>query len=367
MRGYESENKPARVWYNPLNAAPPSSESHPAADARRKDLAVTAQAHSSQGNVSRRNFLSGAGALIASSLLPEHLCSAAEPLYPPVDLSYFEKPLTAAPGEIRFGYASITWGGNDLQAIEDVAALGFRGIQLRANVVKEFSQKPNALRELLEKHKLTMVALSSGGLNIEAPQADELANHLANARFVQEVGGLYLQVTDTRPRTREVTREDYRRLGRLMTELGKRTADLGIPLGYHNHMDSLGERQEEVDWIFAAADPRYAKLELDIAHYLQGGGDPIKAIERYRDRLLFLHIKDVEAVNPLAPDQKNYRFVELGQGRVDLTGVFAALRKVGFRGWAIVELDSVPDPVRTPKDCGAISKKYLEEKLGFKI
>src|SRR2546428_119280 len=82
-------------------------------------------------------------------------------------------------------------------------------------------------------------------------------------------------------------------LGSLMSEIGKRSADLGVPLGYHNHMGSMGERPEEVDRVLDAADPRYVKLELDIAHYYQGGGDPVKAIERYKDRLLFLHIKDV--------------------------------------------------------------------------
>jgi inosose dehydratase len=52
---------------------------------------------------------------------------------------------------------------------------------------------------------------------------------------------------------------------------------------------------------------------------------------------------------------------------VNLLAVFAALRSVGFRGWAVVELDAVPEPGRTPKECGAISKKYLEEKLGLTI
>jgi inosose dehydratase len=323
-----------------------------------------------RGEISRREWLANAGALAAASILPGlpgKLLAAPQPLYPPTDLSYFDTPLRAGPSEIRFGYAAITWGGNDRQAIVDVAELGFRGIQLRANVLREFGENPSALRELLEQHKLVMVALSSGGLNIEAPQADELAKHIANARFVREVGGLYLQVTDTRPRGREVVREDYRKLGRLMTELGKRTADLGVPLGYHNHMDGFGERPEEVDWILEAADARYAKLELDIAHYLQGGGDPVKAIERYADRHLFLHIKDVENVIPAKPADRNYRFVELGRGRVDLPAVFAALKRVNFRGWAVVGLDAVPDPARTPKECGAISKKYLEEKLGFTI
>jgi len=196
-----------------------------------------------------------------------------------------------------------------------------------------------------------------------AVEAEEIARHTANAKFVHDVGGLYLQVTDERPKDRAVTSADYTRLGKLITEIGKRTADLGISLGYHNHMGTLGQSPEEVEQILQTADPRYAKLELDVAHYLQGGGDPAKAIEKYKDRLLFLHIKDVEPV-PDAPNGKRpFRFVELGRGRVDLPAVFAALQKVNFRGWAIVELDAVPDKSRTPKECGEISKKYLEEKL----
>ena len=145
------------------------------------------------------------------------------------------------------------------------------------------------------------------------------------------------------------------------------TADLGISLGYHNHMGSLGEHPEEVDQILEATDPRYAKLELDVAHYFQGGGDPVKCIEKYSDHMLFLHIKDVEKLPGATEPKKSYRFVELGRGQVDLPAIFKALQKVNFRGWAIVELDDVPDKSRTPKECAAISKKYLEENLGIKV
>jgi inosose dehydratase len=284
-----------------------------------------------------------------------------------MDLSYFDTPISPAPAEIRIGYAAITWGGNDRQAIEDIAALGFRGIQLRANAVKEFGS-PAELREILEKHQLQMVALSSGSVPIDpAAEAEEIAKHSANARFVRDVGGLYLQVTDERPQGRAITAADYKRLGQLLTEIGKRTADLGISLGYHNHMGSLGERPEEVEQILQASDPRYVRFELDVAHYVQGGGDPAKAIEQYRDRLLFLHIKDVETLPAGVDSKQPYRFVELGRGRVDLPAVFDALHKMNFRGWAIVELDFVPDKGRTPKESAEISKKYLQEKLGVTV
>jgi inosose dehydratase len=284
-----------------------------------------------------------------------------------MDLSYFDTPITPAPADLRLGYASITWGGNDRQAIEDISALGFHGIQLRANVIKDF-RTAGELKDLLEKHQLRMVALSSGGVRIDsALEAEELAKHTANAKFVHDVGGLYLQVTDQKPKDQAATSADCKRLGRMITEIGKRTADLGVTLGYHNHMGTLSERPEELDQILAAADPRYAKLELDVAHYFQGGGDPAKAIDTHGDRLLFLHIKDVEPWPGESGNAKGYRWVELGRGKVDLPAVFAALHRVNFRGWAVVELDAVPDKSRTPKESAVISKKFLEERLGLTV
>jgi inosose dehydratase len=319
---------------------------------------------------SRREFLVGAGVLAAgTAVLPGSAKAllAPEPLYQPMDLSYFDTPISPAPSVIHLGYASITWNGNDRQAIEDIAALGFPGIQLRSNILKEFSG-PSEVRELLEKNHLKMVALSSGGVSIDpAVESEEIAKHTANAKYVHDVGGLYLQVTDQRPKGREVIPADHKRLGQLLTEIGKRTADLGIPLGYHNHMGSLGERPEEVDRIMEASDPRYAKLELDVAHYFQGGGDPVKAIQKYHDRLLFLHLKDVEprpGDDAKTDAKRSYRFVELGRGRVNLPAVFDSLHKFNFRGWAVVELDAVPDKARTPKESAEISKKYLQERLG---
>lgn len=267
---------------------------------------------------------------------------------------------------IRFGYAAITWGGNDRQAIDDIASLGFRGIQLRASAVAEWGNRPADLQGLLADRGLTLVALSSGMVLLDpAAEAENLAQHVRHAEFVRTVGGLYLQVVDERPRGRDPTPDDYRRMGRLLTELGRRTAELGIALGYHNHMGNLGQGPDEVARVLDAADPEFVKLELDTAHYRQAGGDPADAVDRHADRLLFLHLKDLESPVP-GRRADSYRFVELGRGTIDFRSVFAALDRTGFDGWAVVELDRVPDPARTPKASGAIAKRHLEE-LGFTI
>ncbi|HEU5236850.1 MAG TPA: sugar phosphate isomerase/epimerase [Pyrinomonadaceae bacterium] len=322
-------------------------------------------------SISRRHFIVGLGSVAAASALPTDVFSSTvePPLYPPVNLSFFNRPVSPAPGLIRFGYAAITWNGNDTQAIKEISELGFPGVQLRSNILKDYGEQPKALRDLLDQYDLQMVALSSGGVRIASgSENDEIAKHTRNAKFVHDVGGHYLQVTDSaRPKDRKPEAADFKQLGQVLTKIGKRAVDLGVPVGYHNHMGSLGEAPDEVDRIMDAVDSRYVKLELDIAHYQQGGGDPASAIRQYRDRLLFLHIKDVENVATSDDRPRGYRWVELGRGRVDLPAVFSALRNVKFRGWAVIELDSVPDKSRTPKECAQVSKAYVEEKLKLKI
>jgi inosose dehydratase len=305
--------------------------------------------------LSRRSFLQGAGALAAATV-----ASARVPLI-----------LARAATDIRFAYAAITWHGNDAQAITDISEVGYRGIQLRLSAVQAYGSRPQALRDLLSQHHLEMVALSSGDVSgTAAKRADEISRHARNAEFVRDVGGHYLQLTDSAmPRDRKPVADDYRGLGQTMTEIGKRAADVGVTVGYHNHMGGLGEAPADVERILNEADPRYVKLLLDIAHYAQGGGDPARAVRQYRERLLFFHIKDVETVTlQTTEDRKpSYRFVELGRGRVRLPEVFAAIKAIKFNGWAVVELDDVTDPSRSPKESAIISKRYLEEKLKLRV
>lgn len=269
---------------------------------------------------------------------------------------------------MKFGYTSMTWGSAERQAIDDISALGYAGIQMRNNAVSEF--KPEELLALLEQHNLKFVALSSGEINIDpAVEEQQLEMHVSNAKFVKAVDGLYLQVLDQlKPYPRKVAPDECVRLGKLLTELGKRMSDTGVKLGYHNHMNTISERPENLQRVMDASDPRYVGLLLDTAHYVAGGGDLAEAIVHYRDRLLFMHLKDVVDIPLDTPGAKYpFKFVELGHGRVNLPAVMDALRKIRFDGWAIVELDRVPDKSRTPKECAAISKEYLQNQLHVKV
>jgi inosose dehydratase len=312
--------------------------------------------------ISRRTFLSQLG-LTATAALP--FSAVAGSLN-----QYLDAAGIFPASSIQVGCAAITWGGNDVKAIEESASLGYKGIQLRANVYAEYGSQPEALKALLNQHKIAMPVFSSGNANINL-SADEtkaqLEKHLGHARLVKAVGGQYLQLTNgSRPKEGKPSAEDLKKYGATMTEIGKRTADLGVTAVYHNHMHQLGETPEEVEQILNACDTRYVKFLLDIAHYMQGGGDPVKAISQYGNLIKVMHIKDVRDVTD-NDGKKNYQFVELGQGRVDLPAIFAALNKIKYNSWAIVELDSVPVPNRTPLECATISRDYLKNTLKMKL
>jgi inosose dehydratase len=313
--------------------------------------------------ISRRKFLAGmtaAGGAAMAGAVPGAQALIPRAMYPPMNLAYFDTKITPTAAEIRIGYAAITWGGNDAQAIDDIAAVGYKGIQLRSNCIEEFGN-PQKVRDLLAAHSLQFVALSSGELDVDASDpAAAVAHHVSNCHFLKEAGGMYLQIIDKKPK-HAPTAADYKRLGQMLTELGKQTADLGIPLGYHNHMGAMGQTPEEVDRVMDVSDPRYVKLELDIAHYFEGGGDPAKAILKYRDRLLFLHLKDVKPRAAVPGVRRDYEFAELGQGNVDLAAVLKALDYIKFRGWVIVELDGPTDGTHTPKQSAEVSKEYLQK------
>jgi inosose dehydratase len=254
--------------------------------------------------------------------------------------------------------------------MKDIASLGFKGVQLRANAYDNYKTKVSELKEQIVASGLALPMFSSGNVEIDpAKEQSTIDIHVAHASFVKALGGTSMQLTNSlRKKGENPTTEQLKRLTFVMNEIGKQTADLGIQTTYHNHMNQFGETPEEVDVIVQAMNPKYLKLLLDVAHYHQGGGNPAKAVLQYKDIIDVLHIKDVQSpLSDKPEDPKAYKFVELGQGNVDLKAVFENLQKINFKKWAIVELDGVPVKDRTPKQSGEISKAFLKDKIGFKI
>ena len=215
--------------------------------------------------LSRRSFLAGLGATAVAGSSAVSTSSV---------VSGFSRTQPAATS-MRLGYAAITWGGDDERAAREIAEVGFTAIQVRGSAFERYGKAPDELKDLLARHKLTFAVLSSGNLGIEpAVEASELAMHIEHAKFLRAAGGRTLQIIDERPK-RALVAADYARLGRLLTAVGQRTAELGVETVYHHHMNSIGEKPHEVDAVLETIDPKAVGILFDIAHYQQGGGDPV--------------------------------------------------------------------------------------------
>lgn len=105
------------------------------------------------------------------------------------------------------------------------------------------------------------------------------------------------------------------------TEFGKRLAKAGAPItaagfgfGWHNHafeLEDLGGTTPLQAMLDAAPD---MSLELDIGWVIRAGGDPIAWIDRYADRLVSVHIKDIASEGD-AEDEDGW--ADVGHGVVD--------------------------------------------------
>jgi sugar phosphate isomerase/epimerase len=116
-------------------------------------------------------------------------------------------------------------------------------------------------------------------------------------------------------------------------------AQPGVRLAIHNHGPGLP--WETVEEILAAIDGRHPSLGacVDTGHYIRSGIDPVAAIERFGARVHGVHLKDFVSAGAFAEG------CILGDGALDLGGVFAALRDVEFSGALSVEYEENPENV----------------------
>src|SRR5262245_3028681 len=179
---------------------------------------------------SRRKFMLGAGAAALATQFDATPISSA----------------FAADYEFKVGYHTGAWGDKTEQAIDEISELGYRGVEIRRSDYEKYANRAAEFKGLMAAKKLTLVSIATGDVTINpGAEKQETADRVAMAKWMKEAGGLYLQATDSARAKEGVNdHEDYKKLGRRLTEIGKRTfGEYGVKLGYHNSMNSMGARR----------------------------------------------------------------------------------------------------------------------------
>jgi inosose dehydratase len=271
---------------------------------------------------------------------------------------------------MRLGYHSITWGGvvgdatgvtsvKDLyyrangsmtQAVRDIAAAGYEGVEMFDGNVADYADRPDELRELLARAGLELVSIYSGANFIYADiLPDELHRVNRAADLAATLGAQHLVVGGGARRAAGTSEDDYDRLGAALDRVVEIAEGQGLTATYHPHLSTIAESPDELDKVMRRSRIGFCP---DTAHLAAGGGDPAELIRRYRDRIRYVHLKDFR------PDP--FAFLPLGRGVLDIPDIVAAIREVSYDGWLLVELDSYDGD---PREAAEISKSCLVELL----
>jgi inosose dehydratase len=145
--------------------------------------------------------------------------------------------------------------------------------------------------------------------------------------------------------------------------------DAGLQTALHPHWSMAIEDGRDVERLLDASD---VGLCVDTGHLYLAGTDPVDVVRMAPERVLHIHLKDVDAAAaervrsgevPFRQAVLDGLFTPLGAGGVDIAGVIRLLEERGFRGWYVLEQDvslsAEPAPGEGPKADAIESLDYL--------
>ncbi|GAA1627671.1 sugar phosphate isomerase/epimerase [Kribbella alba] len=288
-------------------------------------------------------------------------------------------------GKVNVGSAPDSWGvwfADDAQQtpwerfLDEVAAAGYTRIEL--GPYGYLPTDPARLKEELDKRGLEVTA---GTIfeHLHRPDSWESTwrDVSAVAELTAAMGAKHLVVIPSMWRdsvTGEIVEpplddESRTRHGRQMTELGRRiAAEYGLKTQFHPHADAHVDTHENVERFLAETDGEHVNLCLDTGHISYCGGDNLKLIQDYPDRIGYVHLKQVDPnVLDSVIEQglgfgeavKRGVMCEPPQGVPDLPPVLDALSKLDVDLFAIVEQDLYPCPSDVPLPIAERTLSYL--------
>ena len=145
------------------------------------------------------------------------------------------------------------------------------------------------------------------------------------------------------PGEREGDEAHWRGIGKELNAIGRIVNGEGLKFGWHSHHWEYGRTADGKTYLECLFEEAPDLLwEADLAWIVRGGADPVKELEKHRDRVVAAHIKD------LAPQGQNADedgWADPGHGVMDWTALLAAMKANGV-GLFVVEHDKPNDVAR---------------------
>lgn len=121
----------------------------------------------------------------------------------------------------------------------------------------------------------------------------------------------------------------------------------GLTATLHPHVGTMVESASDVARVLDGSD---IGLCYDTGHLLIGGSDPVALAVAHPARIAHVHLKDVDGALAarVRAGEVGYAaavgaglYRPLGAGDIDIAGIVASLEQAGYRGWYVLEQDTV--------------------------
>ena len=150
---------------------------------------------------------------------------------------------------------------------------------------------------------------------------------------------------------------DWKMNAALFNKFGKAVKAAGLQFGYHNHhveFKKFGDKTA-FDTLFESTDADLVKIELDVGWAVAARQDPLAIINKYKGRIVALHVKDI---GKLADDPHQSTTVAVGEGTIDWKKVIGAAKANGTKAFFYEQEAPYTRPVL---ESAKISADYLSK------
>jgi inosose dehydratase len=266
---------------------------------------------------------------------------------------------------VHWGLGAVTWVVRAAPAsprwediLADIRAAGFEGFEPYTTPTLPVNDENMSL---LEKIAPTYGLRASGiywadQYHVASEHDRILKESHRFLGYLKRFGADRLIIGPPYPRV-ENEREAISNMAKVVNGIGKIALEqYQVKTGVHPHVDGLIENPRQIDQLMEETDPRYFNLAPDTSQIWMGGGDPIRMMEKYKNRLVYLHYKDCRGYYRGAKDYLAYE-TELGRGVIDFVAAHKILKSIGYQGWITIDIGRA---AISPLETATVCKAYID-------
>jgi sugar phosphate isomerase/epimerase len=240
------------------------------------------------------------------------------------------------------------------QVFSDFKYAGMEGLEIMDVNLRHVDAVSN-IKSLVDEYEIPVTGSSYSAAMWDKTQHEKILEEVALViDRLHEVGGRNFGMTVGDAR-RKKTDDELDAQADVLIKILKICKDKNILPNMHNHTFEVINDLHDLKGTVARVPEM--KLGPDLNWLIRGGVNPVEFIRTYGKRMVYMHIRD---------QHENGKWTEyVGEGVTDFPAIAKALKEVGFKGEAAIELASDVPAVNPMKDNWKRSREYVREVFGW--